>query len=175
MDLLSNDWFFWLVLLLLGLGMGFLLGRNNNSDLKRQNELSNQLQTAHTEMAEYKEQVNLHFADTAAAVNQLTDSYRNVHEQLAKGAQSLCDDPDTVSSLETITGPAESTIEYQTEPAATIRPPMDYAPSSATKEHGTLDERYGLKSKQEPPAPPAYDIPVTPTSDLDDVIPTMRG
>ena len=55
MDLLSNDWFFWLVLLLLGLGMGFLLGRNNNSDLKRQNELSNQLQTAHTEMAEYKE------------------------------------------------------------------------------------------------------------------------
>jgi|TARA_B110000977_G_scaffold196301_1_gene276393 uncharacterized membrane-anchored protein YhcB (DUF1043 family) len=163
MDLLSNDWFFWLVLFLLGLGIGFLLGRNNNSDLKRQNQLSKQLQTAHTEMAEYKEQVNLHFADTAAAVNQLTDSYRSVHEQLAKGAQSLCDDPDTASSLETIAGPAESAIEHQIEPAATIRPPMDYAPNSS-KEHGTLDERYGLKPKPEATAPPAYDIPVTPAS-----------
>ena len=164
MDLLSNDWFFWLVLLLLGLGMGFLLGRNNNGDLKRQNQLSKQLQNAHTEMAEYKEQVNLHFADTAAAVNQLTDSYRNVHEHLAKGAQSLCDDPDAASSLETISGPTESAIEHQAEPAPTIRPPMDYAPSSATKEHGTLDERYGLKSKPEPEDPPAYDIPVSPSS-----------
>ena len=164
MDLLSNDWFFWLVITLLGFGIGFLFGRNNNSDLKRQNQLSKELQTAHTEMAEYKEQVNLHFADTATAVNQLTDSYRNVHEQLAKGAQSLCDDPDTVSSLETIAGPKESTIEHQAEPAPTIRPPMDYAPSSSTKEHGTLDERYGLKPKQEATAPSAYDIPVTPTA-----------
>jgi uncharacterized membrane-anchored protein YhcB (DUF1043 family) len=164
MDLLSNDWFFWLVLLLLGLGIGFLLGRNNNSDLKRQHQLSEQLQTAHTEMAEYKEQVNLHFADTAAAVNQLTDSYRNVHEQLAKGAQSLCDDPDTASSLLSIAGPTKNTIEHQPEPTATIRPPMDYAPSSAAKEHGTLDERYGLKPKPEAVNPAAYDIPVTPTS-----------
>jgi len=163
-DLLSNDWFFWLVLLLLGLGIGFLLGRKNNGDLKQQNLLSKQLQAAHTDMAEYKEQVNLHFADTAAAVNQLTDSYRNVHQQLAKGAQSLCDDPDTASSLETIAGPTETTIEHQTEPAPTIRPPMDYAPSSAAKEHGTLDERYGLKPKQEATNPAAYDIPVTPTS-----------
>lgn len=163
MDFLSHDWFFWLVILLLGLGIGFLLGRSNNSDLKRQNQLSKQLQTAHTEMAEYKEQVNLHFADTATAVNQLTDSYRKVHEQLAKGAQSLCDDPDTASSLETIAGPVESTLEHQAEPAATIRPPMDYAPSS-DKEHGTLDERYGLKETPEPTAPAAYDIPITPSS-----------
>jgi uncharacterized membrane-anchored protein YhcB (DUF1043 family) len=163
MDLLSNDWFFWLVLLLLGLGIGFLLGRHNNSDLKRQNQLSEQLQAAHTEMAEYKEEVNLHFADTAAAVNQLTDSYRNVHEQLAKGAQSLCDDPDMASSILSISGPSKSTIEHQAEPAPTIRPPMDYAPSSSSKEHGTLDERYGLKPKQEAVNPAAYDIPVTPT------------
>jgi len=162
-DLLSNDWFFWLILLLLGLGIGFLLGRNNNSDLKRQTQLSQQLQAAHTEMAEYKEQVNLHFADTAAAVNQLTDSYRNVHQQLAKGAQSLCDDPDMASSLETIAGPSETTIEHQAEPAAVIRPPMDYAPSTDKTEHGTLDERYGLKDKPEDPQPPAYDIPVSPT------------
>jgi len=162
-DLLSNDCFFWLVLLLLGLGIGFLLGRNNNSDLKRQNQLSKQLQAAHTEMAGYKEQVNLHFADTAAAVNQLTDSYRKVHEQLAKGAQGLCDDPDTASSLETISGPVESTLEHQAEPAVTMRPPMDYAPNS-NKEHGTLDERYGLKPKQEPDAPVAYDIPITPST-----------
>jgi len=163
-DLLSNDWFFWLVLLLLCLGIGFVLGRTNNSDLKKQNQLSKQLQDAHTEMAEYKELVNLHFADTAAAVNQLTDSYRNVHLQLAKGAQSLCDDPDTVSSLETISGPTEEAIEHQSQSTPNIRPPMDYAPSSANKEHGTLDERYGLKPSQEPINPAAYDIPVTPSS-----------
>ncbi|MDC9719933.1 MAG: DUF1043 family protein [Gammaproteobacteria bacterium] len=163
MDLLSNDWFFWLILLLLGLGIGFLLGRNNNTDLKRQNQLNDQLQTAYTEMAEYKERVNLHFADTAAAVNQLTDSYRNVHDQLAKGAQSLCDDPDTASSIETIAGPNETAIEHQAEPATSIRPPMDYAPSNTNPEHGTLDERYGLKNKPDTITPPAYDIPITPS------------
>jgi len=162
-DLLSNDLFFWLVLLLLGIGIGFLVGRNNNSDLKRQTQLSEQLQQAHTEMAEYKEQVNLHFADTAAAVNQLTDSYRNVHEQLARGAQSLCDDPDTASSIDTIAAPQDNSIEHQTEPKVSVRPPMDYAPSSSNTEHGTLDERFGLKDKQEE-APLPYDIPVTPSS-----------
>ena len=164
MDLLSNDWFFWLVLLILCIGIGFILGRTNNSDLKRQTQLSKQLQDAHTELAEYKEQVNLHFADTAAAVNQLTESYRNVHQQLAKGAQSLCDDPDAASILETIAGPSESTIEHQEQPTQTIRPPMDYAPNNTSKEHGTLDERYGLKPKQEPINPAAYDIPVSPSS-----------
>jgi uncharacterized membrane-anchored protein YhcB (DUF1043 family) len=163
-DLLSNNWFFWLVLLLLSLGVGFLLGRHNNSDLKRQNQLSEQLQAAHSEMAEYKEQVNLHFADTAAAVNQLTDSYRDVHEQLAKGAQNLCDDPDMASSILSIAGPSKSIVEHQAEPAPSIRPPMDYALSSSSKEHGTLDERYGLKPKQGAVNPAAYDIPVTPTS-----------
>ena len=61
MDLLSNDWFFWLVITLLGFGIGFLFGRTNNSDLKHQNQLSKELQTAHTEMAEYKRTLQIAF------------------------------------------------------------------------------------------------------------------
>lgn len=164
MDLLSNDWFFWLVLGLLCVGVGFILGRTNNSDLKRQNQLSKELQEAHTELADYKERVNLHFADTATAVNQLTESYRLVHQELAKGAQTLCDDPDTANSLEMIGRASEHTIEHEEQPEPRIRPPMDYAPSNSAKEHGTLDERYGLKPNDEAVNPAAYDIPVTPST-----------
>lgn len=162
MELLGNDWFFWLVILLLGLAIGFVVGRNNNTDMKVQHQLTEQLAAAQTELAEYKEKVALHFADTAAAVNAMTDSYRKVHDELSKGAQVLCDDPDTVESLLALDNHSQQRVVAEQEPQVMVRPPMDYAPKSESADHGTLDERYGLREDQETVDRPQYDIPVKP-------------
>ncbi len=161
MELLGNDWFFWLVILLLGLAIGFVVGRNNNTDMKVQHQLTEQLAAAQAELAEYKEKVALHFADTAAAVNAMTDSYRKVHVELSKGARVLCDDPDTVESLLALDNQNQRVVAEQ-EPQVMVRPPMDYAPKTPDSEHGTLDERYGLREGQEAVDRPQYDIPVKP-------------
>ena len=161
MELLGNDWFFWLVILLLGLAIGFVVGRNNNTDMKVQNQLTEQLAAAQAELAEYKEKVALHFADTAAAVNAMTDSYRKVHVELSKGARVLCDDPDTVESLLALDNQNQRVVAEQ-EPQVMVRPPMDYAPKTPDSEHGTLDERYGWREGQEAVDRPQYDIPVKP-------------
>lgn len=162
MELLGNDWFFWLVILLLGLAIGFVVGRNNNTDMKVQNQLTEQLAAAQAELAEYKEKVALHFADTAAAVNEMTDSYRKVHVELSKGAQVLCDDPETVESLLALDNHSQQRVVAEQEPQVMVRPPMDYAPKSESADHGTLDERYGLREGQETVDRPQYDIPVKP-------------
>ena len=161
MELLGNDWFFWLVILLLGLAIGFVVGRNNNTDMKVQHQLTEQLAASQAELAEYKEKVALHFADTAAAVNEMTDSYRKVHIELSKGAKVLCDDPDTVESLLALDNQSRRVVAEQ-EPQVMVRPPMDYAPKTPDSEHGTLDERYGLREGQEAVERPQYDIPVKP-------------
>lgn len=161
MELLGNDWFFWLVILLLGLAIGFVVGRNNNTDMKVQHQLTEQLAAAQAELAEYKEKVALHFADTAAAVNAMTDSYRKVHVELSKGARVLCDDPDTVESLLALDNQNQRVVAEQ-EPQVMVRPPMDYAPKTPDSEHGTLDERYGLREGQEAVDRRQYDIPVKP-------------
>jgi len=163
-ELLGNDWFFWLVILLLGLAIGFVIGRNNNSDMTIQNQLTEQLAAAQTELAEYKEQVALHFADTATAVNDLTDSYRKVHAELSKGAQALCDDPETVEALLRLDESSQQSVVAEQAPQVMVRPPMDYAPKKPDAEHGTLDERYGLQDNDINVDRPQYDIPVKPSS-----------
>ncbi|MDP6165155.1 MAG: DUF1043 family protein [Gammaproteobacteria bacterium] len=162
MDLFGNDLFFWLVILLLGLAIGFVVGRNNNTDMKMQNQLTEQLAAAQSELAEYKEKVALHFADTAAVVNDMTDSYRKVHAELSKGAKLLCDDPETVENLLALDSYSQQRVVAEQEPQVMVRPPMDYAPKTPDSEHGTLDERYGLREDQENIDRPQYDIPVKP-------------
>ncbi len=163
MELLSSDWIFWLVILLLGLAIGFVVGRNNNSDMKMQNQLTEQLAAAQEELAEYKEKVALHFADTAAAVNEMTDSYRKVHAELSKGANVLCDDPTTAEALMALGhSNQQNVVAEQLQEQVMVRPPMDYAPKPETSDHGTLDERFGLQENQDKVDRPQYDIPVKP-------------
>ncbi|MDP6967999.1 MAG: DUF1043 family protein [Gammaproteobacteria bacterium] len=164
MELLGNDWFFWVVILLLGLAIGFVIGRNNNSDMTVQNQLTEQLAAAQSELAEYKEKVALHFADTATAVNTMTDSYRKVHAELSKGAQALCDDPEAVETLLALDASSQQRVVAEQMPQVMVRPPMDYAPKTPDAEHGTLDERYGLRETDANVDRPQYDIPVKPSS-----------
>lgn len=102
---------------------------------------------------DYRRQVDHHFVRTAELVNQLTESYRQVHEHLSSGARDLCSEAGrrlaSDASLDALS--AEDTA---TETAADTGPPLDYAPSA----RGTLSEDYGLEKKGATPFEPVDDL-----------------
>lgn len=149
----SNAWTLALVGAAIGLVIGYLLGRIGGG---KQDTLKQELNDAHAELARYKEQVNEHFETTAELVNGLTEQYRQVHQHLAAGAQTLCNDQRPGESLQASLQPRISKQDIPTVTDALEnedadeqpQPPRDYAPKSGDEE-GTLSDTYGLKKKQE--------------------------
>ena len=85
--------------ILIGIGVGIYMSRLDDEAKRTQNSLNQQLQDKDKEMAAYKEQVNKHFVTTATLVNNMTESYRSVHEHLANGVNNLCKDGVDVNSI----------------------------------------------------------------------------
>lgn len=168
---MENIWLISIAALVVGAIIGFLLGRSGGSN-QRQAELAEKLEKAQQELDNYKAEVTDHFEKTAALVNNLTNSYKDVHHHLATGAQGLCQpgsvdmalEPPMANKLEqeeaketseTPTGTPESSTPEQPEP------PRDYAPKSPEDE-GTLSETFGLKEdanqdEEHPEQPPVAD------------------
>src|SRR5690625_6384905 len=69
-----------------GTALVYLLlpARRHSKDLKKERD------QALAALKQHQEKVDRHFLRTAELVNQLTVSYRAVHEQLSEGARSLC-------------------------------------------------------------------------------------
>lgn len=133
-------------LFLLGLAIGVLLSRSttkNSSKTKRLEQKLSETQDAYTR---YQAEVSAHFLDTARKVQNLNNSYREVHEQLATGASRLCSDAEASDFL-AISAKQPKTGHVFDETHADQLPPMDYAPKAAPDEQGTLSESYGLKEE----------------------------
>ena len=83
-----------------------------------------------------------HFTDTAKMLNSLTESYREVHNHLAKGAADLCQGQGPV-----VMGRLGDDRDSAGIPAqlADIQPPLDYAPKTSPNEKGMLNESFGLE------------------------------
>ncbi|BBB27262.1 YhcB family protein [Amphritea japonica] len=166
----NSVWIIGIVTLAAGTLIGYLMGRSG--DNSGQQKLVDQLNEAQQELNEYKGQVNGHFEKTAELVNNLTESYREVHQHLAQGSESLCKgehspaqlNSDTQSKLTELTDNEQDeqiptvTEEMAPEPEEpeAVEPPRDYAPKSPDEE-GTLSEKFGLKKEQE--ADEGEDIP----------------
>ncbi len=101
------------------------------------------LETYRGAVAPWECDVVEHFTDTAALLNRLTESYRDVHNHLASGAAALCDD-DSASILPRL--PDGSLSQLAQEPELdNIQPPLDYAPKSSPDAPGMLNEEFGLE------------------------------
>jgi uncharacterized membrane-anchored protein YhcB (DUF1043 family) len=74
--------------------ISFIIGRLTSVGRKDVKRLETELDQSREELKKYRSQVTSHFQETARRVNAMTESYRNVHEHLAQGAQSLCDKSD---------------------------------------------------------------------------------
>jgi len=157
----DNIWLISIAALVVGAVIGFLMGRSGGGS-QRQAELAVKLEQKQKELDDYKAEVSQHFEKTASLVNNLTSSYKDVHEHLATGAQGLCQagnidlalEPSLTPKLEneeqasTETKDEEASSESQPEQNESTEPPRDYAPK-APEDEGTLSETFGLKEEAE--------------------------
>jgi len=139
--------------LLSGLGAGVLLTQRLSPPGRRCREAERRLDEVLQEKKAYEDEVVEHFTGTARLLNQLTDSYRQVHNHLAAGAAELCHGraPVVLERIGDHSDPAEIPADL-VEP----QPPRDYAPKSSPDEQGMLSEGFGLErtrseTVEEPP------------------------
>src|SRR5690554_2534908 len=139
-------WFTGIVCLAIGVAAGLLIARQGQmSSPVKVSELETQVESLKRTQAEYREQVIEHFNTSAELVQQMTESYRDVYQHLATGAQSLCTD-DVASRLL----PASDSFPDERDDDQ-LEPPKDYAPRRDPSQTGALSEEFGLEkaSKQE--------------------------
>lgn len=130
-------------LFFLGIMVGAVFHRSVQGETSKNKRLEQKLAELQETHSRYQAEVSEHFMDTAKAVQTLNKSYRDVHTQLAKGANKLCNDDQSEDflslnfSTENDNKPAQGDQQYA--------PPMDYAPKDRPDAEGTLSESYGLQ------------------------------
>lgn len=137
--------------LIVGLGLGLLLGRRSSPAGQKHREVERKLDQVLQDKKAYEDDVVEHFSDTARLLNNLTESYREVHNHLATGAANLCQGqgPVELGHLENERDPAEIPAHL-----ADVQPPLDYAPKSSPNEKGMLNEEFGLDRSKDPQSTP---------------------
>lgn len=131
---------FSLASILIGIFMGFYFAQRKGLYSHRQAELEKQLSEMNKQQQNYQTEVSDHFEKSAELLNQLTDSYRDVHNHLAEGANSLAG-TSASASIKTLGSDDESS---ETNSEQSLTPPLDYAPANLGKS-GTLSESYGIE------------------------------
>ena len=143
-------WLVGIASLALGLVIGAAFASRFGGGPARVRELEDQLRRLRESDQEYRENVSEHFSMTAELVKQMTESYKDVYQHLATGAQSLCS-AEVASRLL----PANTDAVFENGPAEAdelgVLPPKDYATSQDPSRKGALAEDFGLeKPKLEP-------------------------
>lgn len=129
------------VALIVGFGLGLLMGRSSSPASQKHREVERKLDQVLQDKKSYEDDVVEHFSDTAKLLNNLTESYRNVHSHLASGAANLCLDRGPVA-LDQLGG---TKISSEIPAAlADVQQPLDYAPKTSPDEKGMLNEEFGL-------------------------------
>lgn len=114
---------------------------------EHQKELELNLQTAREELKHYQQDVAQHFEETSRLVHNLTQSYRDVHEHLARGAIQLTNSDISRQILEAGDGKLSADAGALLE-ETTVLPPKDWAPKTPGQT-GTLSEEFGLLDEGE--------------------------
>ena len=129
-------------LAILGLLVGWATGRRTSAEAKKYRDIALKLDQVMQDKKAYEDNVVEHFTETAKLLNNLTESYREVHNHLAQGAASLCqgEGPVSLERLESRRDPAEIPAHL-----AHIQPPLDYAPKHSPDEKGMLNEEFGIE------------------------------
>ena len=110
---------------------------------QKQKGLEASLSAARDELSLYQKDVADHFAETSQLVNNLTNSYKDVHQHLAKGAVRLTNAEISQQILDA--GDPELGLETKDETLQVhmFEPPRDWAPKTPGSK-GALSEEYGL-------------------------------
>lgn len=112
-------------------------------------EMEDRLRASRQELEQYQQDVAQHFAETSQLVNNLTQSYREVHEHLAQGAMHLTNAEISQKMLNA----GEGYVSDSDDGALTetsFEPPKDWAPKKPGQS-GTLSEEFGLNDSPDDP------------------------
>ena len=83
-------WLAAIAALAVGIVIGVVFASRLNTSPSRVHELENQIRNLKENHIEYEDSVSDHFSMTAELVQHMTESYKEVYQHLATGAQDLC-------------------------------------------------------------------------------------
>ena len=124
---------------IVGIIIGVIIGRAWVPP-EHQKALEQRLTSAKEELDSYQQDVAKHFMETSKRVGELTQSYRDLHEHLAKGALHLTN---TEIGRELLNAGDSKEVLANLEDTS-IQPPRDWAPKMPGSQ-GMLSEEFGLK------------------------------
>lgn len=128
--------------------MGVLTAGRLYASSSRVKELEGQIHQLKENHREYKDSVSDHFGMTAELIQHLTESYREVYQHLAAGAQDLCSAEVANKLL-----PADSDAVFETAAAQDenneLSPPRDYAAKQSPDQKGALSEEFGIEKPKQ--------------------------
>lgn len=133
----------------------WLLNRGTRGDADQAQEKLDRLQK---EFDSYRSEVNAHFAQTADAVDQLTQSYQNVFSHLSDGAQKLMDKESLKAQLEKRQGKAV-TLAYLVDESGEKSPTAVPAQSVVAQEAAKSEAPAAQNMAQSIPAARAGSAP----------------
>jgi len=129
--------------LAVGVIIGVVFSSRLNSSATRVQKLENQIREIKDNNLTYRDNVSDHFSMTADLVQHMTESYREVDQQLASGAQDLCSNEVASKLLPDGTDAVfDSNEEHQA--AGGLNPPKDYAVKQEQSQKGELSEEFGI-------------------------------
>ncbi|PCJ24964.1 MAG: hypothetical protein COA96_08190 [SAR86 cluster bacterium] len=152
-------WMTAIACLAVGIIIGVVFASRLNTSPSRVQELENQIRDLKENHTSYRDNVSDHFSMTADLVQHMTESYKEVYQHLASGAQDLCSD-DVASKLLPAGSDAVFDSQLEIDTTSGLIPPRDYAAKQTPDQKGALSEDFGLSKSK----PSSHDDPSTSTT-----------
>jgi uncharacterized protein len=148
----------WLLVVAVGIALGFSVGRLWPGSAARLNALEEERDAAREDLETYRQEVSAHFARTAHLFDKVTADYRGLYEHLATGSRQL--GALRGESVELPQAPPEARRLARTDPdpdAPPAEPSSRAFGESAAPEAGDLDP--AEPADLDAPAPGDLDAP----------------
>jgi uncharacterized membrane-anchored protein YhcB (DUF1043 family) len=140
-------WLTGIICLALGIVLGVMFSRRAGGNSSRIKELESQIIAIEERHEQYKGDVSEHFDVTSELVQQMTQSYRDVYQHLAMGAQDLCT-TEVANKMLPVGSDAVFEAAAPREEAIGFTPPKDYAAKANPEQKGALSEEFGLEKSR---------------------------
>jgi len=137
----SMVWLIGIACLALGVVAGVAFASQLNNSPSRVKQLESQIRSLEQSHEQYKDDVSDHFNMSAELLQQMTESYKDVYQHLALGAQDLCSG-EVADKL--LPAGSDAVFENTAKQEIEFSPPKDYAAKQKPGQKGALAEDFGL-------------------------------
>ncbi len=110
---------------------------------KKNRDLEKHLHDKQNEIKQYRHEVTEHFIKTSDLLNNLTGTYRDIHNHLAKSASELTSTDNIDQPIIKALPDSNGSSQIKTTPLTS--PPLDYAPKTSPYDKGSLTDDQHLE------------------------------